>query len=142
MERKNALPPTMVNLRDIYVLPENDLYANSPDSLKPLLESVRKNGILLPIRLAKREEGGYYLVDGHRRCIAAAIAKIQNVPAYVEELPSRELKMLTVSSNLSNRIGTHPKVKRITFYARVIVSTWRKHHPKHTKRKPPKGKDR
>lgn len=142
MEGKNALPPTMVSLRDIYVLPENDLYANSLDSLKPLLESVRKNGILVPIRLAKLEEGGYYLVDGHRRCIAAAIAKIQDVPAFVQELPSRESEMLTVSSNLSNRIGTHPKVKRITFYAKAIVSTWRKHHPKHTKRKPSKGKDR
>lgn len=139
MEGKKPPSPTMVSLRDIYVLPENDLYANSPDSLKPLLESVRENGILVPIRLAKLEEGGYYLVDGHRRCIAAAIVKIQNVPAYVEELPSRELEMLTVSNNQSNRTSTQPKVKRIAFYAKAIVSTWPKHHPK---RKPPKGKDR
>nr|WP_325296270.1 ParB N-terminal domain-containing protein [uncultured Oscillibacter sp.] len=141
MERKNALPPTMVSLRDIYVLPENDIYVNSPDSLKPLLESVRENGILVPIRLAKLEEGGYYLVDGHRRCIAAAIAKIQNVPAFVEELPSRELETLTVSNNQSNRTSTHPKVTRIALYAKAIVSTW-PNHPKHTKRKPPKGKGR
>lgn len=139
MEGKKALPPIMVSLRDIYVLPENDLYVNSLDSLKPLLESVRKNGILVPIRLAKLEEGGYYLVDGHRRCIAAAIAKIQDVPAIVQELPSRELETPAISKNQSSRTSTQPKVKRIAFYAKAIISTWPKHHPK---RKPPKGKDR
>lgn len=139
MEEKGPQSPEMVNLRDIYVLPENDLYVNSQDSLKPLLESIRKNGIQVPVRLAKRDEGGYYLIDGHHRCIVAAIAEIQNVPATVQELSPQALNVLRVSANMSKRAGGHPKGRGIVFYAKAIVNKWLKSR---SKRKPPKGKDR
>lgn len=139
MEEKSFQSPETVNLRDIYVLPENDLYVNSQASLKPLLESIRKDGIRVPVRLAKREEGGYYLVDGHRRCIAAAIAKIQNVPAIVQELSPRTLNVLRGSTNMRTHTDECPKSRGIISYAKAIVGKWLKRHPR---RKPPKGKDR
>lgn len=139
MEEKSTQSPEMVDLRDIYVLPENDLYVNSQASLKPLLESIRKDGIQVPVRLAKRVEGGYYIIDGHRRCIAAAIEKIQNVPATVQELSPRALNVLSVSANMRAHTAECPKGRSIISYAKIIVGKWLK---RHHKRKPPKGKDR
>jgi len=54
------------------------------DSFTELRESIRRNGVLVPV-LLKKEKGAYTIVAGHRRCRAAAAAGVREVPAYVFE---------------------------------------------------------
>ena len=88
MEQNHVAELESVALSSIYTLPgSNPFAAESAASMRPLLDSIRKDGVQQPVVLSKRAEGGYYLIDGHRRCCAAYLAHIENVPAHVRDLP-------------------------------------------------------
>ena len=52
-------------------------------SLAVLSESIRKNGILVPLLVQKREDGCFQLISGERRLLAARKAAFAKVPCYV-----------------------------------------------------------
>lgn len=53
--------------------------------LNTLKESIEKHGILTPLSVLHRKEGGYVLVDGERRFRAAKLAKLIKIPVMVME---------------------------------------------------------
>ena len=79
-----------VPLKEIYILPGMPYAKERDDSFRPLLDCIRRDGILEPLRLALREQGGYYLISGYRRCHAAVIEHIPTVPAFVEQMTLKE----------------------------------------------------
>lgn len=83
--------PVPISLREIYTLPGIPYAKDTLETLRPLLESVRQEGIQKPVRLIPRMEGGYYLVDGYRRCHAAALCHLSTVPSCVEQKTVQEV---------------------------------------------------
>jgi len=55
------------------------------DSLATLAASVRERGVIQPVIVRPRPEGGYELVAGERRWRAARLAGLATVPALVDE---------------------------------------------------------
>ena len=91
-----------VALTSIFTLPgSNPFVGDSAESMRPLMDSIRKDGVRQPIVLAKREEGGYFLIDGYRRCCAAYLAHIEAVPAHIRELTLHEAYKARVTANMS-----------------------------------------
>lgn len=102
MEQKHTEEIENVALSSIFTLPGSNPFASdSAESMRPLLDSIRKDGVQRPIMLAKRAEGGYYLIDGHRRCCAAYLAHIENVPAHIQELTLQQSYKARMTANLS-----------------------------------------
>lgn len=64
-----------------------------------LTESVRAYSVLSPL-LARPKGGGYKLVSGHRRRLAALKLGLQEVPVLVREMNDDEAVVLMVDSNL------------------------------------------
>ena len=64
------------------------------------VESVRENGILVPIMVRNRPEGGYEVISGHRRKHAAEIVGLERVPIIIRELTDDEAVIAMVDANL------------------------------------------
>lgn len=64
------------------------------------VESVRENGILVPIMVRNRPEGGYEVISGHRRKHAAEIVGLKTVPVIIRDLTDDEAVIAMVDSNL------------------------------------------
>ena len=107
-----------VPLKEIYILPGMPYAKERDDSFRPLLDCIRRDGILEPLRLALREQGGYYLISGYRRCHAAVIEHIPTVPAFVEQMTLKECYEAMLGSNINQmdmsaqRLEGHRKAVR------------------------------
>lgn len=64
------------------------------------VESIRENGILVPIMVRSRQEGGYEVISGHRRRHAAEIVGLETVPVIIRELTDDEAVIAMVDANL------------------------------------------
>ena len=72
-----------------------------PAQMKELAESIRHNGVLVPLLLAPgSKEGLYRLIAGERRLRAAKSVGLKTIPARVVEAPQEKLEELQVLENL------------------------------------------
>lgn len=72
----------------------------SEDSLAPLADSLRQNGMLQPVVVRQMGDGGYELVAGERRFRAAKLAGWQRVQAIVRNCSDEEAMVLALEENL------------------------------------------
>ena len=70
------------------------------EKMSQTVESIKENGILVPIMVRNRLEGGYEVISGHRRKHAAEIAGLNTVPVIVRNLTDDEAVIAMVDSNL------------------------------------------
>ncbi|MBI3550872.1 MAG: ParB/RepB/Spo0J family partition protein [Elusimicrobia bacterium] len=72
-----------------------------PAAMKELTESIRHNGVLVPLLLAKNgKPGTYRLIAGERRLRAAKSLDLKTVPAQIVEADAAKLEELQVLENL------------------------------------------
>lgn len=94
-------------LEHIEVLPADALspFQNHPfhveedAALLELTESIRQNGVMTPLLARPRAEGGYELISGHRRKLAAELAGIATLPVLVREMDDDTATVIMVDSN-------------------------------------------
>lgn len=101
--------PAQVNKEDELVqIPINQLYdfPNHPykvvndEKMIELRDSITDNGILSPLLVMPRPQGGYTIISGHRRKTASKLAQLANVPAIVKyNLTDDQAVILMVDSN-------------------------------------------
>ncbi len=101
-ERMNAeiLPVTQVPeipVEQLWESPKNPRKHFSAAAMAELVESVRKNGVRVPLQVRPRLQGGGYEIGaGHRRYRAAVEAGCERVPCIVREMGDLEfLELLT-----------------------------------------------
>ena len=66
-----------------------------------LAESIRAQGVVQPVVVRSRKEGGYELIAGERRWRAAKEAGLQTIPAVVRESGDREALLLGLVENVA-----------------------------------------
>jgi ParB family chromosome partitioning protein len=91
-------------------LPAGDLHGfrNHPfkvipddDAMLELIESIRENGILTPLEVRPRDDGGgYEVISGHRRKYAAMQAGLQTLPCLIVPVDDDTAIQHMVDSNL------------------------------------------
>jgi ParB family transcriptional regulator, chromosome partitioning protein len=69
------------------------------ERLAELAQSIRANGIIQPL-VVRKVAGRYQLVAGERRWRAAQLAKIEEVPVVVQEIPDDRLLEITLIENI------------------------------------------
>ncbi len=70
------------------------------ESLEELANSIRENGIIQPITVRKRKEGGYEILAGERRWRAAQAAGLHEVPAIIKAIGDREALQIALIENI------------------------------------------
>ena len=68
--------------------------------MNELVDSIRESGVIVPLIVRTRSEGGYEIISGHRRCEACRELGIEKVPVRVQELTDDEATILMVNSNI------------------------------------------
>src|SRR6476660_5547129 len=66
-----------------------------------LAESIKAQGLIQPVVLRPRPEGGYELIAGERRWRAAREAALATVPAVIREADDRETLLLSLVENVA-----------------------------------------
>ena len=67
--------------------------------LQKLVESIQEYGVLTPL-IARQMDGGYELISGHRRKLAAELAGLDKLPVLIRNMTDDESIVLMVDSNI------------------------------------------
>ncbi|OGH16221.1 MAG: hypothetical protein A3C22_02940 [Candidatus Levybacteria bacterium RIFCSPHIGHO2_02_FULL_37_10] len=105
---------------DINLLQANPLQPRgiiSSDSLNDLVESIREQGILEPIVVA-RTPAGYQIIAGERRWRAARVLGLAKVPVVVKETTPQGMLEMSIVENVQ-REDLNP-IERALAYKRLI----------------------
>lgn len=103
MEQENAVRAgTVIDipLTELYPFPNHPFKVREDNSMMEMVESVKDRGVLSPVLVRPRPDGGYEIVSGHRRKMAAELAELATLPCLVRELTDDEAIILMVDSNL------------------------------------------
>lgn len=115
----------MDNQERIFELEINLLQANplqprgiiSPDSLQELVDSIREQGILEPIVVAKTP-AGYQIIAGERRWRASKILGLTKVPVVIKETTPQGMLEMSIVENVQ-REDLNP-IERAQAFKRLI----------------------
>lgn len=113
-------------LKHIYEIPIDNIdgFPNHPFKVKDdedmmnLVESVKKNGVLTPATVRKKEDGKYELLSGHRRLRACQIAGLDTLRCEVVEMDRDEATIFMVESNFQ-RTTILPSEKAFAYKMRL-----------------------
>ncbi|MDF2750916.1 MAG: parB-like partition protein [Gaiellaceae bacterium] len=72
-----------------------------PEATAGLASSIREQGLLQPVVVRPRPEGGYELIAGERRWRAAREAGVETLPALVREADDRDSLLLALVENVA-----------------------------------------
>lgn len=98
-ETETAKDVTTVPLRLIDPNPYQPRREFEQETLLELAESIRLHGVLQPV-IVRPKGKRYQLLAGERRCRAAQLAGLEDIPALVKELSDREMMELSIVENL------------------------------------------
>lgn len=70
------------------------------EAMLKTVESVARFGLLTPLVVRPRQEGGYEIISGHRRQHAARLAGLKTLPVIVRQLDDDQAILQMVESNL------------------------------------------
>ena len=101
-ERDNAQRSYVIDLptAEISDFPDHPFKVRMDEEMAQMVESVKERGVLSPVLVRPMPDGGYQMVSGHRRKMAAELAELPTVPCIVRELTDDEAVIIMVDSNL------------------------------------------
>jgi ParB family chromosome partitioning protein len=105
---------------EIHMLQANPLQPRgiiAPDSLQELVDSIREQGILEPIVVAKTP-AGYQIIAGERRWRAAKVLGLERVPVVIKETTPQGMLEMSIVENVQ-REDLNP-IERAQAYRRLI----------------------
>ena len=89
-----------LNPADISDFPNHPFKVKQDEAMAEMVDSVKQYGVLVPALVRPKADGGYEMVDGHRRKCAATLAGITEMPCIVRNLTDDEATIIMVDSNL------------------------------------------
>ena len=90
----------MLNPADISDFPNHPFKIRQNEAMAEMVDSVKQYGVLVPVLVRPKADGGYEMVAGHRRKCAATLAGITEMPCIVRNLTDDEATIIMVDSNL------------------------------------------
>lgn len=92
-----------IPLSEIIPNPEQPRQHFAREDLEDLIASIKKHGIIQPIVVSERADGGYELIVGERRFRAAQMAGLENAPAIVRSATQQEKLELALIENIQRQ---------------------------------------
>lgn len=70
------------------------------ESLQELAASIKEQGVIQPVTIRKMEDGKFQLISGERRCKAAVLAGLTEIPAYIRAANDQEMREMAIVENI------------------------------------------
>ena len=90
----------MVPIADLHDFEGHPFKVENDMALFELMQSIEKEGVIVPALVRPRAEGGYELIAGHRRKAASKWAGLDVMPVVIRELDDNQAVIAMVDSNL------------------------------------------
>lgn len=88
-----------VPLNQLVGFTDHPYQVRDDEEMQKMVESIKTNGVLTPLLVRPRTDGGYEMVSGHRRKRACELAGIEMIPVMVREMDDDTATILMVESN-------------------------------------------
>lgn len=115
-ERNRTYFPAGVE--ELYPSPEQPRRKFNETELSELADTLRAHGVITPLVVRPRKEGGYYLIAGERRWRAAQRAGLREVPVVVQDVSEQEAFERALVENLQ-RTDLGP-IEEATAFQRLV----------------------
>lgn len=90
----------LIPLSEISPNPDQPRRDFKEEELKELAESIKLHGVLQPILVAEKSDGGYLLIAGERRFRASRMLNLPTIPALVKEWSEEEKMEVALIENI------------------------------------------
>lgn len=100
LETKGSSSISEIPLDQIYPNPEQPRREMTEDTLAELADSIRSIGIIQPITLRQKKDGGYEIIAGERRWHAAKMAGLTAIPAYIRKVTDEDVMEMALIENI------------------------------------------
>lgn len=91
---------TEIRVDQIHPFKNHPFKVVDDDNMKELTESIRANGVIVPVLVRLDDKGTYEMVSGHRRMHAAKLAGLNTIPAIVKSMTNDEAVIAMVDANM------------------------------------------
>ncbi|MBE6004018.1 MAG: ParB/RepB/Spo0J family partition protein [Lachnospiraceae bacterium] len=89
-----------IRIDQIYPFENHPFKVLDNESMEELVESIRNNGVLVPVLVRPDDEGTYEMISGHRRMHAAKLAGLVTIPAIIKPMTNDEATISMVDANM------------------------------------------
>lgn len=90
----------VVPIEHLHPNPDQPRTRFDPERLEELTNSIREKGIIQPLIVRARAEGGYQIVAGERRWRAAQQAQLHQIPVIERDLTDTEVMEIAIIENI------------------------------------------
>ncbi len=91
---------TEVPIKDLHAFSGHPFLVLDDEKMDETVESIRKNGIMMPGIVRPRQGGGYEIIAGHRRKRACEIIGLETMPVVIRNYTDDEAIVAMVDSNI------------------------------------------
>ena len=106
-----------VSVNELQNFRNHTFQVKDDEAMKKLEESVRENGILMPILAFRNEDGDLEVISGHRRLFAAKKVGLTEVPVLLRKTVRTDATLLMGEANFTCREKIYPSEKAFTYKA-------------------------
>lgn len=103
VHRRRPPVPQQLPTAVLHPSPLNPRRSMDDDALRELGESIRAHGLLQPLVVRERSEGGYEVICGHRRRAAAKLVGVAHLDCMVRELTDAQAVEAMLAENSKRR---------------------------------------
>lgn len=89
-----------IPLAEISDFLDHPFKVRADDAMLEMTESVKQYGVLVPVLVRPKTDGGFEMVAGHRRKKASEMAGMESIPCLVRDLDDDQATIIMVDSNL------------------------------------------
>ena len=101
---KNKENTTEIDINLIVPFKNHPFRLYTGEKLRQMVESIKENGVIVPIVVRKKDDGTYENLAGHNRVNAAKLAGLTKVPAEIkEDVTDAQAKIIVTDSNFIQR---------------------------------------
>lgn len=90
----------LIPISELHPFPNHPFLVKDDAKMEETIESIRNKGVLVPILVRTRAEGGYELISGHRRTHACRKLGLKTIPALIREMDDDEATIVMVDANI------------------------------------------
>ena len=89
-----------IEISQIHSFEDHPFKVTDDEKMQELVESIRVNGVLVPVLLRPDGRNGYEMVSGHRRMYASQLLGLDTIPAIVREMSRDDAVIAMVDANI------------------------------------------
>lgn len=104
----------LLDMNEISDFPNHPYKVNDDEEMYNMADSIKENGLIHPVIVRPKQNGGYEMISGHRRKRANELAGNTKIKAIIRELTDDEAIILMVDSN-KQREGVLPSEKAFAY---------------------------